>query len=274
MLIRTDNPPPWLQRFEAKIEPEPMSGCWLWMGARSNEGHGAFFPERACHRQAHRISWELERGAIPPGMHVVQVCGFRLCVNPVHLRLLSRVETLARASTNWQGNTAIPSINGTSIIAEKTIDQRIAWLAGIIDGEGSIGINFIVQGGGSFRFAVKIGATDPAMIAEAAAIADICGIKYFLTQYQKVRATERMCYGIVFTGMDRVEALLRAIFPYLITKRAHAELALRALAHRRRSRTPGGRWFPRGRDREFVDFVKQMRELNRRGRRGTHTDEI
>ena len=69
MLIQTANPPPWLERFEAKIEPEPMSGCWLWVGARSGHyGHFNFKDDRIL--WAHRVSWELTNGPIPEDLTI------------------------------------------------------------------------------------------------------------------------------------------------------------------------------------------------------------
>ena len=63
------------------------------------------------------------------------------------------------------------------MLIEKTIDHRMAWLAGILDGEGSISLNRIrinADRPGSCwyaRFTVRISNTDPAMLNEIMAIA-------------------------------------------------------------------------------------------------------
>lgn len=74
------------ERFWSKVWPEPMSGCWLWGGAVSANGNGAFRLSGTT-RTAHRAAFELYREPVPDGRVVGQSCGCRLCVNPDHLTL-------------------------------------------------------------------------------------------------------------------------------------------------------------------------------------------
>jgi hypothetical protein len=77
------------ERFFEKVMPEPNTGCWLWMGANDNKRYGQI---RANGRKgkllkAHRVSWELHKGSIPPGMNVLHQCDNPPCVSPYHLFL-------------------------------------------------------------------------------------------------------------------------------------------------------------------------------------------
>jgi hypothetical protein len=76
------------ERFESKIEMIPESWCWIWTGATHKAGYGMVQlknPRRVT--TAHRVSWEIYKGAIPPGLHVLHRCDVYPCVNPEHLFL-------------------------------------------------------------------------------------------------------------------------------------------------------------------------------------------
>ena len=77
------------QRFDSKWIPEPNTGCWLWMGARTGSGYGAFVDRNRRTLPAHRVGWEFYRGPIPEGMFIDHVCRMKMCVNPEHLRIVT-----------------------------------------------------------------------------------------------------------------------------------------------------------------------------------------
>ena len=84
-----------LARFESKMEPEPTSGCWLWMGAMRSNGYGhMWLGDRAV--GAHRISYEHWRGPITRGLPLDHLCRVRSCVNPEHLEPVTIRENLIR----------------------------------------------------------------------------------------------------------------------------------------------------------------------------------
>ena len=73
------------QRFERKYTVCDATGCWLWTGGKaSKNGYGSMAPT-AWGTLAHRISYGLFRGDIPPGKCVCHTCDTPSCVNPDHL---------------------------------------------------------------------------------------------------------------------------------------------------------------------------------------------
>jgi hypothetical protein len=73
-----------LARFLAKVERDPVSGCWLWTGARSRQGYGHFRVGRYVLR-AHRVAHEHFIGPIPEHLDVCHRCDTPSCVAPGHL---------------------------------------------------------------------------------------------------------------------------------------------------------------------------------------------
>lgn len=78
--------PPFKERFEANISPEPNTGCYLWTAKAERRGYGVV-DLNGKSVTAHRAAYELAFGPIPPGMCVCHKCDTPLCVNTDHLFL-------------------------------------------------------------------------------------------------------------------------------------------------------------------------------------------
>lgn len=83
-------------RFFAKIQVMP-NGCWLWTRARALNGYG-FFSIKGRNVLAHRVSYALATGTMPPNLTIDHLCRNRLCVNPAHLEAVTNQTNLLRGN--------------------------------------------------------------------------------------------------------------------------------------------------------------------------------
>jgi hypothetical protein len=86
---------PFTDRFWEKVHK--TEGCWLWTAASKKEGYGVIGAPDKPRRllRAHRVSWEMAHGPIPPGMDVCHRCDVPACVRVDHLFLGAAADNLA-----------------------------------------------------------------------------------------------------------------------------------------------------------------------------------
>jgi len=72
---------------------DPESGCWIWFWSAMSTGYGDFRLNKR-HHLAHRASYEVYKGPIPEGMHVLHRCDVKSCVNPDHLFLGTNLDNI------------------------------------------------------------------------------------------------------------------------------------------------------------------------------------
>lgn len=82
-------------RFWARINK--TDGCWLWLGAVNNDGYGDVRRNGRVEK-AHRVAYELTRGAVPDGLELDHLCKTTRCVNPSHLEAVTHRENVLRGN--------------------------------------------------------------------------------------------------------------------------------------------------------------------------------
>lgn len=86
------------RRFWAKVKLPDERGCMEWTAGKSSSGYGRFRLGDAVY-QAHRISWTLENGEIPPGKVLDHLCRNKTCVAPGHLEAVDNRTNILRGES-------------------------------------------------------------------------------------------------------------------------------------------------------------------------------
>lgn len=117
-----------LKLFMQKVEMEPMSGCWIWLGCVLEHGkyHQTWMSFRGKQQPAARSAWQLFHGEIPDGRMVLHDCHNSYCVNPAHLHLgdnSMNMDEMKRAGRQNGGFGAI----GNKSVSEAFDLRRSGW---------------------------------------------------------------------------------------------------------------------------------------------------
>ncbi len=75
------------------------NGCWIWNGSFNNQEYSCFHIKRNgtwVKILAHRYSYELIRGPVPPGMELDHLCRDTRCINPDHLEAVTHQKNTER----------------------------------------------------------------------------------------------------------------------------------------------------------------------------------
>lgn len=121
--------------------------------------------------------------------------------------------------------------------------EKLAWLAGMIDGEGSLRI-YRQRIGQSLRFFAQIHITNTNLriIAEVKSLFDALGIEFNVREIgnRKRNPAHAPCYSVRATKNSAMRKLLSAMLPYLVGKRDQAETVLKFLDGKRDGVYRGG----------------------------------
>jgi len=129
----------------------------------------------------------------------------------------------------------------------------LAWLAGIIDGEGSMGIYTTID---SIVINLNIANIDERIINRSAEICSMItgrspGINIY---YYKERKPRRAHYQLKLSSQKNILAVLREVKPYLIGKSDQAGIIIHVLENRKKY----GKWTEK--DKSFIGVLKDMKK--------------
>lgn len=122
-------------RLEKYTFPEPMSGCWLWIGSLDGKNYGHLKID-GRYISAHRLSYVLHKGEYPLGLMLLHRCDNTYCINPDHLipgtSLDNMRDMVAKGRVNrWLGRRSGDGNPNSRITSDTVRLIRARWRDGL-----------------------------------------------------------------------------------------------------------------------------------------------
>lgn len=119
-----------IARFKSKFTAGPDDECWLWRGGLRDGEYGGFW-FWGKNQFAHRMSYRLFCGPIPPEKMVCHTCDTPLCVNPAHLWLGSASDNMRDKVRKGRDANRKGQNHGMSKLTDALVlDAKRRWRAG------------------------------------------------------------------------------------------------------------------------------------------------
>lgn len=102
------------QRFWDKARVNEVTGCWEWTAAKTDHGYGVF-----GRKGAHRVAFTTLRFDPGPGLECDHLCRVRNCVNPNHMRAVTKqVNVLASTAPSARNAAKTHCVKGHPFTGE------------------------------------------------------------------------------------------------------------------------------------------------------------
>lgn len=110
------------KRFINNINDVVFTNCWEWVASTDGTGYGMFYINGKIVK-AHRASWQLYFGEIPPSMLVLHKCDNRKCINPRHLFLGNHKDNSQDMIKKGRNRPVIGEAHGMSRLKEPQVSE-------------------------------------------------------------------------------------------------------------------------------------------------------
>lgn len=111
---------------------------------------------------------------------------------------------------------------------QRSLENRLHWLGGIFDGEGSFSLIALRRKGKlySFRPQASVVNTDDRIIDEVISILEELELPFHVHRHTARKYSQRPVSEVRIIGLKRVARALPSIIPYLVSKKARAQAIL------------------------------------------------
>lgn len=117
-----------ITRFWSKVNrTDNPDECWEWVGTKRHSygtiGFGGRRKNGGKEYNAHRVSYEINIGEIPDGLHVLHKCDNPKCVNPDHLFLGTHLDNMRDMFAKNRRPTARGENSGKSKLTDDQVRE-------------------------------------------------------------------------------------------------------------------------------------------------------
>jgi hypothetical protein len=144
------------------------------------------------------------------------------------------------------------------------VNEQLAWMAGIADGEGSFYLTATHNSRNQpvVKYSFAVGNTNIEIILEVKRIFEML-VKHGVRHYPiKGRGNRKSSWVVALTSLDDLVTFCHAVMPFLVGKRQQAETMLQFAAI---GKSKGNHWTGRNHSvlERRIEFVSKMKSLNK-----------